>query len=879
MSFASGRLFAISAALLLAVMAATCLALEEEAVLGTTPMDRSIKLTAGFFHTWVEDGVRVFTASGDCGVQQGNISLAADDMVIWFNQAEARKTGLAVLRIYAERNVTLIRDSEVRKFEQFLATFETKKGLCFAGNILTHKEPQVTPVYLRGQKVLKSGEAEYVSRKPLPPEAALEEAKPSEAIEIRADNFESWVEDGKRVVLLTGNVHVRKGEYEVTADRAIVWFSEEETKEGGVERGIREVYAEGDVTLFRREDVVRAERIFHNVIENKGIMTDARVERWTPERNVPLIFGGKEIRQIDRNRYQAEKGYFTTDDFGKPHFRFQGEKVRLIETKRSRVVNATHNRFYIGNIPVFYWPFLSKDIRDDSYFLRDLRQGHSSKFGWYVLSSWDLYDFALYQNDWSDATLNLDYYGRRGPAIGLNLDYRRDTFLGLLETYYVHDTADYDRHDMRIPSADRGRILWRHRQFLPRGYRLDAEFSYLSDRNFLREYFEQEFQEGKEQETVLYLRKLHDNKAFTLTGKMRVNHFLTKLQQLPVARFDVIGEPLLGGLLEYTSDSTLGGYKIRYDNALATRDTPNTLRFDTYQEISAPFKFSIVKLKPYIGERLTAYSDRTQSRGSDWRTASLIGLQASTNLSRIYPVRSRFLNINRLRHIITPEIRYENIYYVSSPPSDYYQFDDADGVDESQHIVLGLRNRFQTKRGRFEKQRVVDWIDLDIEYHAFPGTDSVYHGLDGCMPLDDFIEVDFLWRLSDRITIESRGNEINLSTGDLDELNLGVIFEYSPRWRLYIGHRYHDSDRSRDIDGRSVTFFDISYVFNEKWSASFLQKYDFKDTENIATRLILTRQLPGWILEVALESDPGENDTIASFSLSPSGLREAASRF
>ena len=43
----------------------------------------------------------------------------------------------------------------------------------------------------------------------------------------------------------------------------------------------------------------------------------------------------------------------------------------------------------------------------------------------------------------------------------------------------------------------RGPILWRHRQELPYDWRLDMEYSYLSDPRFMREYFEHQFKEEK----------------------------------------------------------------------------------------------------------------------------------------------------------------------------------------------------------------------------------------------------------------------------------------------------------------------------------------------------------------------------------------------
>ena len=68
---------------------------------------------------------------------------------------------------------------------------------------------------------------------------------------------------------------------------------------------------------------------------------------------------------------------------------------------------------------------------------------------------------------------------------------------GFVNTYYIKDQDDFDINDIPIEDKDRGTILWRHRQELPYDWRLDMEYSYLSDPRFLREYFEHQFKEEK----------------------------------------------------------------------------------------------------------------------------------------------------------------------------------------------------------------------------------------------------------------------------------------------------------------------------------------------------------------------------------------------
>ena len=89
-----------------------------------------------------------------------------------------------------------------------------------------------------------------------------------------------------------------------------------------------------------------------------------------------------------------------------------------------------------------------------------------------------------------DATLDLDYFSERGPAIGVDARYERDKYMGLMRSYLMSDSGDDsigEDHDIPVSSDIRGRLLLRHRQYLEDDWQVSLEFSYLSDRNFLEE--------------------------------------------------------------------------------------------------------------------------------------------------------------------------------------------------------------------------------------------------------------------------------------------------------------------------------------------------------------------------------------------------------
>ena len=84
---------------------------------------------------------------------------------------------------------------------------------------------------------------------------------------------------------------------------------------------------------------------------------------------------------------------------------------------------------------------------------------------------------------------------------------------------------------------ERGRFLVRHRQYLPKGWELSLEASYISDDQFLESFERGEFENGKDQETLLYLLKRKANWQFSALANWRINEFQTQTEHLPDLRF------------------------------------------------------------------------------------------------------------------------------------------------------------------------------------------------------------------------------------------------------------------------------------------------------------------------------------------------------
>ena len=143
-----------------------------------------------------------------------------------------------------------------------------------------------------------------------------------------------------------------------------------------------------------------------------------------------------------------------------------------------------------------------------------------------------------------------------GVAGGTQLDYFGSDLAGLEGPYYGNalswwiyddgeDNLGKDRMNVVPPHKGRGRFRFQHRQDLPRDITVIGEFSYLSDKNLLESFYETEYDTGKDQETLLYVKQARDQWSWSALLQPQVNSFLPQNAWLPRLDGDLIGLSLL----------------------------------------------------------------------------------------------------------------------------------------------------------------------------------------------------------------------------------------------------------------------------------------------------------------------------------------------
>ena len=100
---------------------------------------------------------------------------------------------------------------------------------------------------------------------------------------------------------------------------------------------------------------------------------------------------------------------------------------------------------------------------------------------------------------------------------------------GRLLTSTINDTARVDHRGFVIPNPRRGRIDLKHRTRVDEHTTLDIEISRQGDANFLKEYYQREHRQEKQQETYVSYRHVVDNVA--INGPA---------EQIGMKRFDIV---------------------------------------------------------------------------------------------------------------------------------------------------------------------------------------------------------------------------------------------------------------------------------------------------------------------------------------------------
>ncbi len=785
-------------------------------------------------------------------------------------------------------------------------------------------------------------------------------------IDIRTEKSTNTVPP-EQITILTGGVNLvvegddRFGVIDLSADRIVIWSEATESGQFNFDstqplESQFQVYLEGNIVGRQSTNVLHAEQAYYDAREDRGLLLDAELSLRPPE------FGGQRVRvraerlrQLSRNEFHATNAWTTTSQFGHPGYRIQSSDIFVEpyyaqpldlpllggdydsarfdpETGAPRYrevpyVTSLNNTFVLNETPLFYLPYVAGPADDPNIPLRALTIRSDSVFGIQARSQWDILQIlGIEEPPGIKLNLEADYLSKRGPVLGLNGEYIMHDLLGIPGTaigeglgVYVHDSGKdnlgADRRMLEPREQNRGRLTWRHQQELPNGFKYFGETGYLSDRNFLEQFYEKEFDTGKDIESVANLQQTGDSWQWGLLLQTQPYEFENNTEWLPRGDLTFLGEPLLGGWLNWSSH-TMGGYaqlnQADPPNVAGDKFSPLPYYADlqggvamTRHELTAPLQFGWLNVVPYVWGEAAGWSDSVTG-GSRDRLVGSAGLRSSIMFTKTMPwVQSSIFNLNGLAHKMVFDVDWsmtqsnrgldsikqwnefddnaqerfrqrllQNTYptFLTLPTqADPRNFAVRSGagsgvtapyhelVDDLHVVRLGWRHRLQTKVGPPERLRTKDWMTLDLEASLFPNATRDNFG-----ETAGLLGARYAWHVGDRTSLLAGGAR-DLFNGGMELWNVGILSQRGTRGSVYVGAR---QVKGLGFESQILTTT-ASYSMSEKWISTFGTAFDLAEGRNRGQSMTLTRVGADFLIHFGGNFDASKGNAGFAISVEP----------
>jgi len=728
-----------------------------------------------------------------------------------------------------------------------------------------------------------------------------------------------------------------------------------------------EIYMEGNIAFRQGNRKIYASRMYYNVQQQVGVILNTEIISDAPKFAGKVRLRADVVQQTGPGQFMAKQAFVTSSRLAKPGYRMQASTMEYVDKQAAavdpisgqprppipgvsdiesdRLLTSRNNLAFIGPVPVFYWPVFKSDLEESSFFIRRASIKSDRIFGQQVYVTWDPYQLLgikrLPGNDWSIST---DYFSKRGPAVGTAYRWQGPDFFGLqgpvrgfADAWVIHDTGldtlGSDRVNLAVepPGKDpRGRAIGRHRQYLPGGFVVSGQIGWISDRNFLEQYFENEWDKNKDYDTELELKRYRDNTSWSVFGSVRLNDWFTQTQWLPRGDHFWIGQPLLGDRLTWFEHSSAGYANMR----IAAQPTdPSEIakfaylpwennvkggRYFTTQEIDLPFSAAGVNFVPY-GLGQLAHWDQDLTGNQLNRAYGQVGMRASIPFWATNPTyESTLFNVHGLAHKVLFEAdanwsdtnqdmtqlplydpidddnleafnrRFQFNTFGSPPPINsqttpipakwdprYYAIRSGLGssvTSSSPELLQSLTAIRLNMRQRWQTKRGLPQARHIIDWITFDTGVSIFPQADR----DNFGQVfglanyNFNWHVGDRVTLLSDGI-FDFFQGGQKLVTVGAFLNRPPRGSLYVG--FH-SLNGPVVPGvltpfnNQVLIGSYSYRMSPKWVSSAGLSYNLAG-KNIGENLTLTRIGESFLVSMGVNADVSKNNFGFTFMIEP----------
>jgi hypothetical protein len=944
----------------------------------------SLQMTGSRALLWSQETSNIIELHGPVTIELDHTHLSADDAVIWITAAPNGLLNEQHVEIALIGNAEL-RQGSVRRTDRTLWVTAAVTGSLRLNGPRSNIDGHSSPLYAQALE-LRQGRTAHISslapssvperrwsdfpatRSRSSQPATLPTTRPKQVFEFNNEQFRHMTSsDGHIAVVLTGGVTCRyrgpKNDLlEFIANDGVLFT--DLTTLANVNRGHEQKnlvadhviagYFEGDVQLYvtpadetKHEMRMQAERVYYEFRTDRAVLTDVVFHTVDLKKNIPVFIRADMMHQLSQGEFTTGHVELTTSAFANPSYSLAASTAYIRAEGTGDPVTgdrvnftADNALFKVWGLPVFYMPVAGGTMTSRGGPLRNISISDEGDYGYSGRTEWGLFEsLGKTPPKDLDASYRMDYFEKRGPAGGFDAKYdggfvsetTRDplNFTGELHAYFADDRGIDNLGGARPfvdpPEAFRGRAYIEHQTFFPDDWQAQFRFGYVSDANFLTQWFSDEFRDNLPINESIYLKHQHNSEVFTLLGEDQPNDIITssesaqeqrEIDRLPEIGYHRVGDSVGDDRLTFFSDNTVSALHFAASGASLAQQgfTPTglvspgipsyaytgdpgdtTYRGDFRQEIDWPISAGPFKLVPYAFGRYTAYSQgvnptlplptvraipTTPIVSSSDRNRVMSGacIKLTTSFWKVDDTaESDLFDIHRIRHVIEPEVDLFTSAQTIDQNRLFIYDESVDAINDVQAAQISLRQRWQTKRGGPGKWRSVDFFTLNVHADLFANQpdqrvlDPIdFRGLyfsslpETSIPRNS-VNADALWRISDTTAVLADCSE-NLDRERLATASIGFAVQRDTRLSYFIGTRYIADLHS------NITTFEASYQLSRSYDLSVAESFDFGQSQNVLYSIVLTRKFDRFQAGIRVFYDQTLNQNGVSFEFAPYGF-------
>jgi hypothetical protein len=409
------------------------------------------------------------------------------------------------------------------------------------------------------------------------------------------------------------------------------------------------------------------------------------------------------LRQLGDGLFTAKNAMVTTSQLGEPTYSLHSRTLTLQTSNNTQdktpgksVIAAENNYIAIRNVPIFYWPWMSTDVQDPTFYAKRISYGNSSTNGHTVKTIWNPFQILNYRNkpDWLDGEVDVTWMSKRGIGYGTSIEYTPSVFChipgqtnGSFDFWGLHDDGldrlGGERKTVGFDDKYRYRLHWIHEQEIETLGRfagdwsdspmtVRAEIGMVSDSNYLNCYFNWAWNTEDNATTAVDLKKTIGSQSFTLSAEYALDDCYSNANWFP--RFDHywIGKDLCRDALTWYEHSRVGVSDFRRASSpfdpidqdyfqylpCESDEAKTGLVFSTRHELDLPVSLGPLRVIPYVLGDFSAWGS-DQYGNSQNRLYGQGGVRLNLPFWKVRPnCSSRVWYLNGLAHKVDFDAEY-----------------------------------------------------------------------------------------------------------------------------------------------------------------------------------------------------------------------------